>query len=132
MHISTPQRPLQACAHLALLALLFSLLGCGSSVPTRRASLAPTGSGDSWHAVLPSPEAYPEDEITPGDPLYARRDSALAIRPEPVADALRDSWPTSERPSLANTRRIHVGRQPETVIYFRRDADRRTYRTYAR
>lgn len=106
--------------------------GCGSSVPHRRASLAPAGSAaDSWHVVLPSPVTPEYAEIQPGDAAYGRRDATLAIRPDPVVDGVAASWPSPERPSLSETRRLYLNNRPETVVYFRGAQERRTYRTYA-
>lgn len=105
---------------------------CGSAVPHRRASLGPAGTAaDSWHVVLPSPVTHEYAEIQPGDEAYARRDTALALRPDPIVDGVAASWPSPERPSLSETRRLYLNNRPETVVYFRSAHERRTYRTYA-
>lgn len=106
--------------------------GCGSAVPHRRASLGPAGTAaNSWHVVLPSPVTSEYGEIQPGDAAYARRDMALALRPELGVDGVADSWPSPERPSLSETRRLYLNSRPETMVYFRSSNQRRTYRTYA-
>lgn len=110
----------------------FFLVGCGSSVPHRRASLSPSGAGDSWHAVLPSPIVSASDEIGQGDLAYARRDDALALRADAPLNGVAESWPSPERPSLAQTRRLYLNNRPETVVYFRDSDRRRTYRAYDR
>lgn len=105
---------------------------CSSAVPHRRASLGPAGtSADSWHVVLPSPATDEYAEIRPGAEAYARRDTALALRPDPIVDGVAASWPSPERPSLSETRRLYLNNRPGTVVYFRGTHERRTYRTYA-
>lgn len=104
--------------------------GCGSSVPHRRVSLAPTGASSSWNTVLPSPATEEFDEIRPGDLAYARRDSEMAMRHELPVNAVTDSWTTPDRPSLAQTRRLYLNNRPETVVYFRGQRERSAYRRY--
>lgn len=133
MRTTSPQTSVLRLASVVGAMSLNLLAGaCGSSVPHRRASLGPAGTAaDSWHIVLPSPVTPEHAEIQPGDEAYARRDTALALRPDPIVDGVAASWPSPERPSLAETRRLYLNNRPETVVYFRGAHERRTYRTYA-
>lgn len=93
--------------------------GCGSTVPARRASLTPGGQGASWDVVLPSLAVSEADRIAPGDPVYERRDAALALREPEAIDGIDASFPALERPSLAYSRRLILPANADTVIYMR-------------
>ncbi len=129
LHLCPRAQTLLRLVAVSLIPLFFA--ACGSAVPHRRASLSPSGAGESWHAVLPSPVVTAYDEIGPHDLAYSRRDSELAIRSEATVNGVADSWPSPERPSLSQTRRLYLNNRPETVVYFRDSYQLRTYRTYA-
>lgn len=103
----------------ALIGLSAMAAGCSTDVAVRSPEAGLAGLGDSDAVVFPAEavllSGVDGDREASGD--ARRRDGELVAR-APDSALGQSMWPDADRPSLSLSRRVYIGSQPESYIYF--------------